>query len=330
MALVVNGRYLDRPVTGVERYAAAIASLLAEETDFRVERPQGVSTGHVWEQLVLPMRLRKGDVLLSLANTGPLSVRKQLLAIHDLAFLEHPEWFKTSFARWYRWLLPRLARRVAQVITPSEEVRSVIIRTWGVDEDRITVVPPFFLPVAGSIPNDPGIGAPYCLIVGSMDPRKRIGEAIAWYAAFAEPSFRLVWVGRPGRAFAHEPVGHVQGLIHLTDVDDARLAALYQGAIALIQPTLYEGFGLTVLEAMHHGCPVIATDLPVFRESFGDAVLYADIAAPNALDRSLAQLASPSFRADRIARGRAVAATFTRERTRTALRTVLDPLPNTA
>ncbi|MBK8340770.1 MAG: glycosyltransferase family 4 protein [Flavobacteriales bacterium] len=329
MALVVNGRYLDRPVTGVERYAGALACILAEKADCRIERPQGATTGHAWEQLVLPLRLNKGDVLLSLANTGPLSVRKQVLAIHDLAFLEHPEWFNASFARWYRWLLPRLARRVAQVITPSEQVRASVMRSFGVKADRIGVVPPFLLPMHGGN-NDPGIGAPYCLLVGSMDPRKRTNDAIAWYATLKDPAFQFVWVGRPGRAFIHKPVPQVKGLIHLTDADDARLAALYQGAIALIQPSCYEGFGLTLLEAMHHGCPVIATDLPVFRESFGDAVLYADVLAPNDLDQALAQLASQSFRYARIALGRAVADSFTRERTRTALRNVLDPLLLTA
>src|SRR5512140_2588334 len=97
--IVVNGRFLKRRITGVERYGREVLHLLGDEC--RVAGPGrdlGGLGGHAWEQLILPTRLNSHSVLLSLANTGPLIVRNQVLVIHDLSAVEHPEWFQPSFA----------------------------------------------------------------------------------------------------------------------------------------------------------------------------------------------------------------------------------------
>ena len=320
--IVVNGRSLSRPVTGVERYVRALVNALP----FEHESARTTFSGHPWEQLVLPFRVRKGQVLLSPGNTGPLAIRNQVLAVHDLAFWHHSEWFSSAFASWYRWLVPRLIRRVAHVITPSGTSRMDIIQTFGLPADKVSVVPPFIEMKCfeGSI--YPGIGAPFYLMVSSLDPRKGIDRALAWYSSLDRPTFKLVIVGRKIPSFRHVGIPPHDGVIHLNDIDDARLAGLYRHAIALLQPSRFEGFGLPILEAMSLGCPVIASDLPVFRENFGDAPCYGDVGGTPLMMEAIQEMDDPARRSERIARGTGVAQQFDRERTAAALRTVLQPL----
>ena len=135
--IVVNGRFLSRRVTGVERYGREIVQLFRNNYQVEKTRANGL-TGHLWEQFVLPARLRSESVLWSAANTGPLMVRRQALTIHDLSPLEHPEWFRKSFALWYRLFLPMLAGRVQVIFTPSEYVKQKIIKRFGVRDVIVT------------------------------------------------------------------------------------------------------------------------------------------------------------------------------------------------
>jgi hypothetical protein len=111
----VNGRYLVQRVTGIQRYAQEIVS---RWEPVPIHKPAGQGkgiAGHLWEQVRLPT-LARGP-LWSPSTTGPLAVKKQVVTIHDTAFLDHAECFSKMFAAWYQWLVPRLARRVARIIT---------------------------------------------------------------------------------------------------------------------------------------------------------------------------------------------------------------------
>src|SRR5215208_7066545 len=136
--LVVNGRFLARRVTGVERYGREILHYIGSNSRVESTRRQGWM-GHAWEQFILPARLGPHSILWSPANTGPLLVQNQALTIHDLSPLEHPEWFRPSFAGWYRLLLPILVRRVRRVLTPSEYVKRKVIKRFGIQ--NVTVTP---------------------------------------------------------------------------------------------------------------------------------------------------------------------------------------------
>src|SRR5690242_17747618 len=105
--IVVNGRFLSRRITGVERYGREILPWFRGSYRVETTRVHGWS-GHAWEQFILPATLKSGSVFWSPANTGPLWVSNQALTIHDLSPLEHPEWFRKSFAAWYRLFLPVL------------------------------------------------------------------------------------------------------------------------------------------------------------------------------------------------------------------------------
>ena len=343
MPLVINGRFLSRPITGTERYGRLLLRAIAREwPDSRVIVPKGApagidaeglaivrhgnTQGHVWEQLELPRALSIEDVLLSPANPGPLRAAHHVPVVHDLAFLHHPEWFTPRFATWYKLLIPRLVRRAARVITVSGTVRGEIQRWYGVEPARLHVVPPFVPPALMADNAPTGIDRPYCLMTGSFDPRKGIGRALAWFTALRDPGFELVIAGRPGRMFAPVELPEHPGIRVLRDVDDARLAALYRNAIALVQPSYLEGFGLPVLEALALGCPVISSPLAVFAEQFGDAVITADIGPTESMARAMDRLRDPQRRAGQIAKGLALAVTFNEARTTAALREAIAPL----
>ena len=130
--IVVNGRFLARRVTGNERYGREI--LRCFKDGYRVEQShaQGM-LGHLWEQFILPTKLKRDSILWSPANSGPLMIQNQALTIHDLSPLEHPEWFTRSYSAWHRLFLPKLAKRVRVIFTPSEYVKQKVMKRFGVE-----------------------------------------------------------------------------------------------------------------------------------------------------------------------------------------------------
>ncbi len=140
MKLAVNGRFQNQRTTGVQRYAHEITKRLSLQAE--IVAPRGWNSGvrgHIWEQTVLP-QLARGALLWSPCNTGPLSVGRQVVTIHDCACFDHPEAFSRTFAAWYQWLLPRLARRARRVITVSRFSASRLADVCGVDVDQIEVI----------------------------------------------------------------------------------------------------------------------------------------------------------------------------------------------
>lgn len=343
MALVINGRFLTRPVTGVERFGRMLLNVIAREwpnshvvlprqtgndvdaCGLEVVRQNGLG-GHAWEQLQLPYALRKDDLLLSPANTGPLLVKRQVVVVHDLAVIHHPEWFDQRFAHWYGFVLPRLTRRAARVITVSEETKKDLERTYALPEKNVAVVQAFAHGLSPLPAAHTGTKSPYLLVVASRDPRKGLDRIIAWYEGLQVPPFQLIIVGRQVQSFRTSELRTVHGVHFRSDVDDAELHALYAHAIALVHLSRYEGFGLPVLEAMNAGCPVIAMDLPVLRSNFGDAVQYVPVNDLGALLDLVRGLMDPSIRERHVLRGHQCAAGFTIERMAQALHDVLDPL----
>jgi glycosyltransferase involved in cell wall biosynthesis len=272
--VIVNGRFLARRITGVERYGREILKCIKSNSTLESTSWQGWK-GHAWEQFILPGRLSRHSVLWSPANTGPLTVWRQALTIHDLSPLEHPEWFHASFAAWYRLFLPILAKRVQTIFTPSEYVKQNVIRRFGVKNVIVTpngvdhsLFRPYTKQTRFDLPQD------YVLFVGTLEPRKNLGGLLqAWNKIKDEfGEMWLVIVGVSGSVFKSIHVSHdVERVRFLGYVDDETLAGLYANASLFVLPSQDEGFGLPALEAMASGTPVIVSDGGALPEVVGDA-----------------------------------------------------------
>jgi glycosyltransferase involved in cell wall biosynthesis len=199
------------------------------------------------------------------------------------------------------------------VVTPGESVRKQAIERFRLRPDRVVAVPeaaaPWFAPVERAAPV-----SPYFLFVGTLEPRKNLPMLVeAWREVRRWHAVDLVIAGRKRGDFAEVPgIFGEAGVRWLGEVPDAALPELYSGALALVYPSFYEGFGLPVLEAMQCGACVIAS--PALRETAGDAAIYAE----NARELTQAMLDTierPAWRAEWRERARARAAEFSWQRT---------------
>lgn len=293
--IVVNGRFLARRVTGVERYGREILRYIGDHVQVEVTRSQGWR-GHAWEQLILPAKLARHSILWSPANTGPLMIRNQAFTIHDLSPLEHPDWFRASFTTWYRLFLPMLARHVRTVFTPSEYVKQKIEKRFG--SRHVTVTPnavdhSLFHPGARQTKAD--LPQCYLLFVGSLEPRKNLDVLFrAWNEI--RNDFKDIWLviaGLSGNVFRPVHVSHeMERVCFLGYVDDQTLAGLYANAMLFVLPSQDEGFGLPALEAMASGAPVIVSDGGALPDVVSEAGMMFCLSNPNGLSHALRECLS--------------------------------------
>lgn len=289
----INGRFATRRMTGVERYATEICSRLPEEAELVAPRGEcrGVR-GLIWEQGALCGRLN-GALLWSPCNTGPLAIEKQVVTIHDCAFLDQAGCFSRRAAWLFGWLIPRLARRVRRIITVSEFSKGRLRDRLGIEERKIAVIPngvdSRFRPMGDDdvyrVRRILGLSHPYVLCVGSLEPRKNLGRLLESWRRIAATrgDRRLVLVGGTNATFRDSgldirPDDHVIQLGHVADLD---LPSVYTAAELFVYPSLYEGFGLPPLEALACGTPVITSSTTSLPEVVGDAAWLAD---PSSVD----------------------------------------------
>ena len=274
---------------------------------------------------MLPLRAARAGALLCPANLGPLAFPRNVVVIHDAAALRHPEWYSPAYAAWQRRVLPALARRALHVVTVSEFSRGELTDLLGLPSGRVSVIPggvdAAFTPQADSERSRAALGLarPYVLCVASQTARKNLAALVPAAQALADDGIEVVVAGGHRPQFARE--AGLEGLRHLGAVPDALLPGLYAGAEAFALPSLYEGFGLPVLEAMACGTPVIAADATALAETAGGAARLAPPAAVS--DAVCAVVRSPEERARLRAAGLARAAPFTWERTARAVDAVL-------
>ncbi|MEI7436400.1 MAG: glycosyltransferase family 1 protein [bacterium] len=286
----------------------------------------------LYEQLRLPARVRRAgvDVLWSPGYTAPLAVTApQVVSLLDMQYRRFPEDL-SQLARWTTGaLVQAAARRADCILTISEFSRTELLRFTPARAGRIVVTPLGVDPVfATPIPADvraqrlAGLvtgATPYLLCVANSYPHKNLPLLVEAFASAARTiPHQLVLVGRPRRG---EPAleqalaasGLAPRIVRLAGMSRAGLAALYQGAEAFVFPSLYEGFGLPVLEAMAAGAPVITTREGALPEVGGEAVTCISGRDPAALSGAICSVVawSPEFRARHVAVARARALTFT-------------------
>ena len=256
-----------------------------------------------WTQVGLPRRARDAgaDVLHhplpALAARAPCP---QVVTLHDLAFERLPEHFPPGFRHWASRAHRRAARGAAAVVCVSQTTRRDALARWGVDDARIVVAPHG----PGQEPGVRRTAPEHFLYVGDDEPRKNLGLLLDAYARYrrdaGDGALALVLAGRARR--------DAPGVRSEPRPD---LAALLGGAAALVHPALHEGFGLTPLEAMHAGVPVIAARAPGLVETCAGAACYVDPHDAAGLAAVLRRVADDgALRADLARRGRARAAAF--------------------
>jgi glycosyltransferase involved in cell wall biosynthesis len=225
-----------------------------------------------------------------------------VLTVHDRSWERRPHDFTAYERAWHALARPRaLARGAAAVTTDSQAVATELAAAWGVSASVVS-------PGVTALPAPPRAGR-YLLYVGANEPRKATDVLAAAHARARDRGLdaELVMVGDgPSR------------------VDDAELAALYAGALAVVQASYLEGFGLPPLEAAAHGTPAVVSDLPCFAETLGDAALRVPPGDADALADALLRIAGDdALRARLGAAARDRAAQYTWKRAAVALRALL-------
>ena len=262
---------------------------------------------------------------------------KSVFTLHDLVFQFYPHTHKT-LNRWFLTLMmPRFLRAADAVIAVSEHTKGDAVRTYGMDEAKIAVIyegvserfrrraPDAIAAVRHkySLPDR------FVLSVGTIEPRKNLTSLLEAYHALRneESEYRLVLVGKKGWLYTgffrriHE-LGLEDEIVFPGFVPDEDLPAIYSAADLFVFPSLYEGFGLPVLEALACGTPVIASNASSVPEVAGDSALLVDPSSVEALAHDMrAVLNSTELRQDLQARGPKQAAKFSWQR---AARETLD------
>lgn len=259
-----------------------------------------------WAALGLPTlarRLRADLVHHPLPSRARLPGIPQVVTVADLAFERLPECFDRRFRAYAHLAHRAAARRAAAVVCVSETTAADVRELWGIPAQRIVVAA--HGPGQALAPRAGGAAAHF-LYVGDAEPRKNLGRLLAGYDAYRRRAPAPLPLVLAGSARAAAPGVRVE-----PRPDAELLAGLYGAAAALVAPSLYEGFGLTVLEAMSAGIPVLAARSPGLLEVGGDAVLWADPLDPESFAEGLARLhAEPALRARLGERGRGRAREF--------------------
>lgn len=306
MRVGFDARALASPAAGVRRYArelfGAMARLdgvdvIAAGTSADADLPAGVSgsaasaslpTNLGWMVSGLPRSARSArlDVFHAPSYTAPFAgPRPLVLTIHDISYERHPEWYpyrRDPVRRaFYRWS----ARAADRIITDSHFSKAEIAAGYDLDPDRISVVPlaagATFCP--GESRSTPA--APYVLHVGDLHPRRNLAVAVRALKRVRARrpdlrGLRLVLAGvdrGSGAALVQNSSPEDAEMIELAGrISDDALVQLYRSAVGLVYPSLYEGFGLPLLEAMACGTPVIAARSSSIPEVTSDAAVLLD------------------------------------------------------
>jgi glycosyltransferase involved in cell wall biosynthesis len=325
-----------------ERLRASSIHHPASSVQFRTLSLSDDWLARLWHRLRLPIPVE--------TITGPLDVfyspdfvlpptrraTRTLLTIHDLSFLHYPDHFVPKLVRYLSQVVPRSIARADRVLVDSQATRADLIAHWGTVPEKVEVlyggVDARFCPKP-----EPGAAEriraryslderPYVLSVGTVQPRKNYVRLIQAFASLKTEAQLLI---AGGRGWLYQEIlaqaeKHADRVRILGFVDDVDLPALYRNAALFAFPSLYEGFGFPVLEAMACGVPVVCSNASSLLEVAGEAALLVDPHDTSGLAEAIARmLEDADLRREMIAKGLAQAARFTWEQ---AARQLLDAL----
>lgn len=341
MTIFVNGRFLSKKISGTQRFALELVKaidrrLVLEDSqeDWVIVTPpharhhprlnkieisvEGERTGHLWEQFDLYVRTRFG-ILINLANSGPVLHSMSFTIIHDAAVFRTPSNYSFTYRTLHRMLCRVLATksRIGTVSTFSCRELNALL---GINNSF--VIPNSCEHIAGLTPSSAILRrlgvmhGEYFIFVGSPSPNKNLTTAISALKLLGSRAPAFIVVGILPSAVFGTPLDITDNNVIFTGyLEDDEIVALYKGAIALLFPSLYEGFGVPPLEAMVLGCPVLASDIPPVREVCADAAIYFDPKIPGELAQALLSvMESPALCADLAKRGRERAKAYSWDR----------------
>ena len=359
--VAVDGSGLARPWAGVGTYTRELlTAMMAARRDARltVSVPRGVdadllgaslpgaslrpapSAPLIGRHLLWPMELRRLGAHVYFGPTGSLPLAgpglPSVVTAHDLAIYRHPEWFPAGQWLSVRVVVPRSLRAASAILAVSASTARDLADLFGAGSDRVTVVPegvsasfrPMLRAELGALREQLRLPETFVLFVSTIEPRKNLGTLLEAWGRLADPP-ELVIAG--GWGWRHEELrARLEGLAHrgvrlLGGVRPDQLPGIYNLATVLAHPAWYEGFGLTVLEAMACGTPVIASSASSLPEVVGEAGLLVDPGDVEGWTAALERvLGDDRLRQDLRAQGLERAAAFTWQRTAAATWQVID------
>lgn len=274
--------------------------------DYTTLHSRGKSPSIYWRNYGIPKAIKKEglDLYHGLSNELPLGIQKSgipaIVTIHDLLFIRYPGHYAHFDRKIYTLKTKKAARLANHIISISETTKKDLVEIFGIDPAKISVISPIatFQPKprieSGSIPRKGGSERPILLCVSSFQKRKNLERLIEAYN-LSDCGFKLIIAGRKGEtsrecAFLADQKKSGQKAILKFDVSHAALESLFEQASAFVYPSVYEGFGMPVLDALQHGLPVLTSRGTSMEEIAGTAGAYFDPEDTNSILRVLSEL----------------------------------------
>ncbi len=306
-----------------------ITALQAADSPVRL---RAIMARRGWLRAALPYRLwRDGANFVHLPNTivPPILPCPAVVTVHDLAWARYPETYDPANLRMQTQVVPRSIRRAVHVIAVSHATASDLVELLGIPSAKISVTPlgvsPIFRPDGPTLPADTFPRAERvrdgCILhTGGLHPRKNVTRLLEAYAIVRRemPCPPLVIAGTTSRNSILEIRDSAieSDVIFPGQLDEPTLAAVYRSAVVVVYPSLYEGFGLPILEAMASGAPVITSNRSSMKEVAGDAAILIDPEDVEELALALKRVLSDDIlRCELREKGLARSREFTWERT---------------
>ncbi len=303
----------------------------------------------LWTQIALPMHLYaeryKPSVFFSPSHYAPrFSPVPTVISIMDLSYLYFPEMFKKSDLYQLKSWTAYSVKKASKILTISNSSKNDIIKEYSLPENKVAVTYPGVKPALNlhvqiygmnELKKKYGISGIYILFVGTIQPRKNIAKLIEAFAKLVQytkqqNSLQLVVIGKKGWLYDEiykAPAEYkVEEKVKFLDfVPDEDLVAFYKNAVCYVLPSLYEGFGLPVLEAMKYDCPVITSNVSSLPEAGGDAALYVNPQdAGDIAEKIKMLLTNESLRKELIQKGKKQIEKFSWENTATETLEILE------
>lgn len=311
--IYINGRFLSQKITGVQRYAEEITKSLdnslneKKEYEYIILVPKnvirnlslknikikkvGYLKGHLWEQIELPFYSKDG-MLLNFCGCAPIIKKNQIVTIHDAAVCVMPKSFSFLFRNWYKLMFYIVGKRAKKIFTVSKFSKREINKYFDIPLEKIEVTYNG-IDHMKTIKSDETIFTKfnieknnYVLAVSSLNPSKNFKLILETAKILPEINF-VIAGGTNSTVFKEQGFNITPNVKFIGYVNDEELVALYKYASCFVYPSIYEGFGIPPLEAVFYDCPIILSDIEVFKEIYGDTVLYCNLKDANVLKEKI-------------------------------------------